>query len=294
MIRYPVSLNSLETQVGDKWLKKAKARTVKLRELGKFKELSSIWSEIKPVYMSLQGNSKCAFCERKLESIEFGRGEQAVEHFRPKGDVKTWPVPTELATLGITFTTVAADNAKGYHLLAYHLWNYSASCIPCNSGLKGNYFPVAGTLNLEGDDPVTLSGEKAYLIYPIGDIDDDPEELIGFNGVSPFAKEPGGFARDRALVTINFFRLNDAIGRKNLIRERAAIIITLHPQLEALEDAGATPGRKVVAKAIIDGFTKPISSHTNCARNYVSLFIANRSAADEFFSNSVDLMNSIS
>ena len=74
---------------------------------------------------------------------------------------------------------------NGYYRLAYHIFNYAAACKPCNSALKKNGFPIAGTYRLEADDLEALKDEEAYLIYPLGDMDEDPEELIEFHGVVP-------------------------------------------------------------------------------------------------------------
>lgn len=87
------------------------------------------------VSMELQGNCKCAYCERKLESIPFGTIEQDVEHFRPKGGVKSWEMPQWLKDQGIEATQVPHEG-PGYYLLPYHPFNYAASCKPCNSRLR--------------------------------------------------------------------------------------------------------------------------------------------------------------
>src|SRR4030088_1152429 len=93
MIRYAVTRQQLDQLIEDQspgWLQKAGERTEQFRQLARYTEKSSIWSKVKPVYMRLQGDSKCAYCERKLESIDYGKGEQDVEHFRPKKGLKVW------------------------------------------------------------------------------------------------------------------------------------------------------------------------------------------------------------
>ena len=93
MINYPISLAELAHLIEThrpNWLNRAEARTIRFQQIGKYDEPSSIWSEVKEVYMSLQGDSKCVFCERKLESVKHGLIEQDVEHFRPKKKVKKW------------------------------------------------------------------------------------------------------------------------------------------------------------------------------------------------------------
>ena len=143
MIGYRISKEDLEKEINKQkkgWLTDAKKS----------------WSDVKPVYMRLQGDSKCGYCERKLESEEFGKGEQAVDHFRPKNGLKAW----DNASLpGVPVTTVPPD-AKGYSALTYHPLNYVAACNPCNSILKRDFFPVAGAYHTDGDDPIALQAEE--------------------------------------------------------------------------------------------------------------------------------------
>lgn len=257
---------SIESQVPG-WLERARERTKQFAAAKKYSEAASIWSEVKAIYMQLQGESKCIYCERKLESAERGKAEQDVEHFRPKGRVRSWRASSELQKQGVCITAPGED-ASGYFRLPYHLFNYGAACKPCNSALKSDCFPIAGAYQFNGANPKTLRSESPLLIYPIGDFDADPESLIGFRGVSPYPKASRGHDRHRALTTIAFFELDDAIKRKNLVRERAAIIIALYPQLEVL--AGGR-GSKRVARQIVDGFSSERSAHTNCARSFIAL-----------------------
>jgi hypothetical protein len=294
VIGYRISRAELEALIEatkPHWLARAAERTERFRERGRYEESSTIWSEVKSVYMTLQGGSKCVYCERKLESVPFGRGEQDVEHFRPKGRVRPWPLPQNLVDAGIT-TTEVPDSDHGYYLLPYHPFNYAASCKPCNSVLKSDYFPVAGSYELAGDDPAALVSERPYLIYPIGDFDADPEELIRFYGVSPQAVAAGGYERARALVTIEFFKLDDT-NRKNLIRERIVALIALFPQLVFLADGG-TGARAVAAREVIDQFTAEKAPHANCARSFRTLFDRDRDEAEEIFERICTLLDSIS
>jgi hypothetical protein len=295
MIAYRVTQVQLEALIEAEspgWLQKAKARTDRFRQKGFYEEASSIWSEVKKVYMRLQGGSKCAYCERKLEDIDFGAVEQDVEHFRPKGSVRAWKLPKPLKNQGITATAVPNED-RGYFLLPYHPFNYSAACKPCNSALKKDYFPIAGKYDLTGDNPAKLAKEKPFLICPVGDFDDAPENLIRFHGVSPQPVAPNGHDRERALVTIEFFKLDDEAKRKNLLRERAVVIIALYPQLEKLAN-GATGNAKVEAQKLVDGFTAPKSAHTSCARSYRDLFRSNRAEAKAVFDGAFKLITSIS
>jgi hypothetical protein len=301
MIGYRISKKQLEALIDAEapgratrpsWLERAEERTSGFRTRGFYEEKSSIWSEVKVVYMRLQGNCKCGYCERKLEATDLGKVEQDVEHFRPKGSVKAWRPPKALTDQGIVFAA-APRAGKGYYLLPYHPFNYSAACKPCNSALKKDFFPIGGAYDLQGDDPVKLKKEKPYLICPIGDFDDLPEDLIKFHGVSPQAVAAKGHDRDRALVTIQFFKLDDQAKRKNLLRERAVVIIALYPQLEKLAE-GATGNARTQAQKVVDGFTGPTAPHTNCARSFSKLFESDRAEAKAVFDRVLTLINSIS
>ena len=295
MIGYPISKAELETRItanSASWLERAAERTERFRAMGRYQENSSIWSEVKSVYMALQGGSKCAYCERKLESIPHGSIEQDVEHFRPKGNVRVWEMPQQLRDQGIDATPVPNED-RGYFLLAYHPFNYAACCKPCNSQLKSDCFPIAGSYNLAGEDPANLLAEEPYLIYPIGDFDESPEDLIRFHGVSPQAVGNSATGWARALVTIEFFELDYLEKRKNLLRERAVIIVALHPQLEKLAD-GAVGAEEADAIDVVEGFTHPSAPHTNCARSFKSLFESDPVEAKSVFDRAVELILSIS
>ena len=284
MIAYPVSRAALahlvEAEVPG-WLNRAAGRTAGFRAKGAYSEPSTIWSDVKIVYMRLQGKSKCAYCERKLESERYGKGEQDVEHFRPKGNIKLWKLPPSLAAEGVT--VAAPPPAQGgYFLLAYDLFNYSAACGPCNSVLKRDYFPVAAKHTLQGAEPEALAAELPLLLYPIGDFDTPPESLIRVHGLSPQPVAPAGHPRHRALVTIDFFQL-DSVDRATLLRERAMIISALFPLLEALANPQTAKSRKTKAQQIVDGLTSPHSAHTNCARSFVALFQSDPAEAETIF-----------
>ena len=117
--------------------------------------------------MSVQGDGKCCFCERKFESGDLGRHELDIEHFRPKGNIRSWPCRQSLVDDGVTLTT-PPDANNGYYLLSYNLLNYAVACKAYNSGLKKDYFPIAGRYDPNGDDPREMTAERPWLIYPIG------------------------------------------------------------------------------------------------------------------------------
>jgi hypothetical protein len=213
VIRYPITLAQLESKIEAHkpgWMARSRTKLAGILTKAKHR-FPSLWSEIKDVYI-LHQESKCAFCERRLEGLPHGRVEQDVEHFRPKGKVKAWKLPAALSSAGIALAQPTAGTAEpGYARLAYHPLNYAMACNPCNSALKRDYFPIAGVRDSNGGDPAGFPAERAFLIYPIGSADDDPETLIEFYGLSPRPKLRAGHGRQRALVTIEFFKLDKSL-----------------------------------------------------------------------------------
>ena len=125
--------------------------------------------------------------------------EEDVEHFRPKTAVTPWTPPTDieaaLAAEGVTIVQPAdGSKERGYKFLAYHPFNYAVACKPCNTVLKANYFPIAGRRKAARRPPARGT-ERPFLIYPIGDLDNDPENLISWRGCHPQPVSANGFDR---------------------------------------------------------------------------------------------------
>jgi hypothetical protein len=269
MIRYAFEVATLRDrirQLSSTWLERAAERTRTFRDLGHYAEQGPIWSDVKRAYMEIQGH-KCMYCERSRPDLI----DVDVEHFRPKGNIGQWPVPPALASEGVVCTPVPAPS-RGYHLLPYHLLNYGAACKQCNTPFKSDHFPIAGAYQCDGDDPASMAGEQPFLIYPLGDLDADPETLIGFCGFSPVALPPFGHERRRALVTIAFFALGDPERRKDLFLERAVILMALYPQL--VESRSGTGTEREAAADAVRALTASDRPHTNCARSFRRLFDA--------------------
>ena len=82
---------------------------------------------------------------------------------------------------------------QGYYLLAFHPRNYITACKSCNTPLKSNYFPIAGEQRgPQSDNPAHLASEQPFLIYPLGSLDDDPEEVLTFDGIVPKPAKQSG------------------------------------------------------------------------------------------------------
>jgi hypothetical protein len=256
----------------ERWLAKAKKLTEELKK-SPSKPIASKWSEIKSVYTKLQ-HGKCAFCERLLGEHELASVEFDVEHFRPKNAVKPWP-PKEEPGNQPRFANLprSRGKGKGYRFLAYHHLNYASSCKTCNSRLKANYFPIAGRHNFRGEDPkALLQSERPYLIYPLGDFDDDPENIIAFEGYLAVPRTPSNvdqYRYDRARVTIAFFRLNKE--RDDILVLRAKQLEDLLSKLEIMQGSNSAAKRKQVWQDI-QRLGHEASHHAGCVRSLLRLY----------------------
>lgn len=281
MIRHPVAPERLEELIrahDPTWAGRARARTDAFRKAGRYGERSGIWGEIKPVYMALQ-HAKCAYCERRLAGLPYGTIEHDLEHYRPKSEVKRWPTQRIARERGIAYDFDTGEEMKeGYYLLAYHPWNYATACKTCNSALKSSYFPTAGTRVSGGEDPWRMKTEKPFLLYPLGDLDEDPEAVITFVGILPVPRARSGHRFRRAQVTIDFFELDT---REELLRERAEQVRSFHMALRLLETGSAAD--QAEAKAAIEGHRAPHSPHAGCVRAFHALYERDRNEAEEIF-----------
>jgi hypothetical protein len=238
--------------------------------------------------MRLQGY-KCGFCERGLEKSDWGNVEHDVEHFRPKANVTTWPTADMRTQRHIDLPfTLGSGADPGYYLLAYHPENYLIACKTCNTALKANYFPVADERHTDRDRPRNLTDEKAYLIYPIGASDNDPEQLITFRGILPVPVATRGHARRRALVTIRLFELDR---REILLQQRADIIVQLHLAIAAARHPD--PFIQTAATHTITRLTHPHSPHANCARAHHDLTLTEPTLARDFAQAAYDYLTSL-
>jgi hypothetical protein len=289
MIRYDISLQDIKKRIenlkgGAKWLTDAKSRTAKFRKAKRYKEASSSWSKIKIVYMEMQ-HAKCAYCERKLESGAVGKIEWDIEHYRPKSKVKAWP-PAKLAKkFSYDFPLGPASN-NGYYLLPYDLSNYLTACKVCNSPHKSDFFPIAATRRiLSSNSPAKLAKERPFLPYPIGKIDEDPESILTFQGFICIAAAGSGHKRDRGLVTIDFFGLND---RDTLLQERAELIVTTWAMLDRLNQDPSD----VVATTYMERIRSDAMKHANCGRSFLRTYGHDRNLAATYVRKADDYLKS--
>jgi hypothetical protein len=165
---------------------------------------------------------------------------------------------------------------EGYYLLAYDIFNYVVACKTCNTKWKGEYFPIVGRRGPQGTDCRVLDHEYPLLIYPLSDIDDDPEALITFIGPLPVPQTHSGWAANRARVTIDLLGL--AV-REELLQERSRLIHGLWIALTSLLGGLSSP-LQVEAERAVRLLTAPESPHCSCCRAYVALFRVDRAAAN--------------
>lgn len=293
MIRYEVTVSNLRALIESEkpgWLERARQRTETFVRQGKYDETSSIWSEVKTVYMRLQ-HDKCAYCERQLASPELGGViEHDIEHFRPKNSVVAWPTPAveESQEISFHFATGAALEG-GYYWLAYEPMNYCTACKKCNTPLKANFFPIAGERGRAAESPHVLNdGERPLLVYPLGDLDEDPEQIITFDGIIAQPRKRNGPRWRRAKVTIAFFGLNV---REELLRERARVLTALDNALSILE-SDASEARKQEAKGDIERLRSEASPHANCVRAACAAYIADPHGMRAVFRAARDYLDS--
>jgi hypothetical protein len=276
VIAYDVDIDAIQAAVDaidPRWRSKAAQRTKTFVRAKKFEEVSSIWSVVKPAFIELQ-HGKCIFCERQLESSEYGRIEHDLEHFRPKSSVKPWPPASWPEHYD---APMGAESKRGYYWLAYDLLNYAASCKVCNSPLKSNHFPIAGARSKMRRSSDQLAGELPYLCYPIGGLDDDPETLVTFIGTTAIPAAKTGHKKLRGQVIIDFFQLNE---RLQLHRERARMISLLGSALKSLE-AGIDLQTNTQVES---GLLRVHIPHTACLRAYRRLWNSDKTLAKKIHS----------
>jgi ferredoxin len=297
MIRYEISDRELRQRIEEHsagWLSRAEEQTDKIRKSKKKPRFLALWSEIKDVYSTLQ-HSKCAFCERCLEEPPYGRIEQDVEHFRPKSRVTAWKVPGDLLDAGVQVSQPADGTSEpGYALLAYSPLNYAIACKPCNSILKKNLFPIAGDSKSAEDNPAALASERPYLIYPISDLDDDPEDLIEYYGLSPRPKKKRGFGRLRALVTIEIFKLDRGKPRAALMKGRARQLQLLYFALRLRSQSRNSRERRDCDQVIQRLTTSDAEEHANCLRSFFALYQRKPQEAQEVYEAVREFLSTIS
>lgn len=289
MYRYPISKSELarrvaalgvEKRLKKPWDKRAADLTKKSRDAGRFVGTGSgakkgIWSEIKEVFIELQ-HFKCAYCETPMPRGDKKNIAYDVEHFRPKNEIKRWPSADLKAARSIDYESHIApppSDGTGYYLLAHDLLNYCVACKVCNSPYKSSYFPVAQTHKTAEPDCERLTAdEKPFLVLPVGDWGEDPEEILDWYGPTPIAKKRRGHDSRRARVIIDFFELDT---REDLLLGRCFALVLAWDQFTRFEDGDEN------AAAYLEQVERGEQPYSACQWAFWSLCESDRAAGLE-------------
>lgn len=257
------------------WLTRAQETVRVNRGEGRYKQKTPNWSDIKEAYVRVQ-HSKCAYCEKELSEEDLGAID--MEHYRPKSSVRAWPTQAIKEEREIDYDLPnRSSEDEGYYLLTHNVWNYVASCKTCNS-LKSDFFPVKGNLNIKLEDPAE-SQDQPYILYPLGDLDEDPEDFFKFTGISPVIVATSEEKKKRAQVTIDFF---DLARRPVLEMARAKVIQDLG-LFQSLLNGDNSEEVKQMAEQTIERYTSASAPHSSCAKSFRALQKSDPQAADEIF-----------
>ncbi len=289
MIRIPVEADDLEQRIESAkngWIARGIERNGKLLADGNYHEIRALdeeplprWRDVKSVWRELQ-EQKCAYCEKPMAE-EYGSGEHHVEHYRPKRETKPWVETKTLPGPDLDFP-VGMGRRGGYFWLTYDPANYCTACGSCNSPLKSSRFPILGQPGDLGDDPATLLvKEKPILPFPIGELDQDPEEIVRWNGFTAYHADTATEVGQRGKGTIEFFQLNK---RQDLKRGRASQIVGLWRQLKRERRADLSPEQRQQARSRVDDALTSIKRpFAGCVRAFVRLARADWDSAARLF-----------
>jgi uncharacterized protein (TIGR02646 family) len=192
-------------------------------------DYQSVWKDLKEKLRSLS-NGKCWYCE----SID-PRSDNAVDHYRPKGNVREANPPH-----------------GGYWWLAFDWTNYRFSCTYCNSirtsatttGGKQDYFPIWDESRRARTDADDIDDELPLLLDPTRVTD---VRLIAFTedgSVGPAVEEEQEREYKMASESITRYHLQHPI----LVERRA---LTLRAVGKSIADADKQLARYVTTKNVI-------------------------------------------
>lgn len=153
-----------------------------------FKQYGDVWSDLKEELRKLS-NKKCWYCE----SID-ARSDNAVDHFRPKGNVKGADPPH-----------------GGYWWLAFKCENYRFACTYCNSprsgGGKADNFPLVDENKRARKNTDYIDDEDPLLLDPTNPLD-PPLLAFGDDGRAGAAANAGTVDFEKGMRTVKCYNLN--------------------------------------------------------------------------------------
>jgi uncharacterized protein (TIGR02646 family) len=204
-------------------------------------DYQSVWKDLKEK-MRLLSNGKCWYCE----SID-PRSDNAVDHYRPKGNVKGTNPPH-----------------GGYWWLAFEWTNYRFSCTYCNSirtsatttGGKQDYFPIWDESTRALTDTDDIDEELPLLLDPTRVTD---VRLIAFSedgSVGPAISKDHEREYRMADETITRYHLKHPI----LVERRALNLRTVHKWIEDADKqlARYVKMKNVIARSTAEAFLQQI------------------------------------
>ena len=203
-------ITSNDLQLNSEWIEMAKAARVEIENAPAAERSQminahqNVWKELKEK-LRILSHEKCWYCE----SID-DRSDNAVDHFRPKGNVKEVTPPHH-----------------GYWWLAFDAKNYRFSCTYCNSIRKGpggesggkqDYFPLVDEKQRARAPEDDLYDEFPQLLDPTSRSDVDLLAFADDGSAGPAVPEAQTVSYERAKVSIGRYHLN----HRNIAERRAA------------------------------------------------------------------------
>jgi uncharacterized protein (TIGR02646 family) len=209
----------------------------------KFKNSIYNAEQVKEALLKAQYN-KCCYCESRLINSR----DLAIEHFRPKGEVRQMHNDTK--------------EYPGYYWLAYEWDNLLLSCNGCNSDHKGILFPLANPAHRARSHHDDISLEQPLFVHPA---QQNPRDHIRFEDDAPIAVTPiGGTTIEEIGLRRNFLR-NERLNKLRKLDIFLEIVEGAeknpqHPELQSL--AGK-------ARAFLEAAILPSAQYSSMAQDFI-------------------------
>lgn len=238
----PMKLSGEQRKWWEHWAKKAETARLKVIEQVKKGEEAQfsgkIWSELKTWLLDNVFHGKCAYCESKVTVTEYGDAD----HYRPKGSIADTP------------------NHTGYFWVAYDWRNLVPSCKQCNTGGKGNAFPVSGKrvfLWEEAQSSEILDAlEQPLLLHPYNNGLNHPRKHLIFNRFG-HVKARQDSERGRYSIEVYKLRRNNLKEARKKCQEHAIL------KFQTLLNASSEK-RKTFLKKYVEGQTEYSAAVADC------------------------------
>ncbi|PFD04499.1 hypothetical protein [Bacillus cereus] len=161
-------------------------------------------------------SGKCAYCESKIEHVQY----MHVEHYRPKG-----------------FVEGETKGSPGYYWLGSKWGNLLLACEICNGReFKGNHFPLKDPKKRVKDHLGNIQLEEPLLINPCED--EHPEDHIIFKENGEI--EGVGLMGDQSIKHYGLFREGLRKARARHINDLNLLLIALKALIESYDNSQST------------------------------------------------------